>query len=451
MNVWLCKQNVNLESRLISRLKSEGLWNKVVWCDNEIIRPKKNTDAKSIESFKEWLVKGTKSKFYELQDDQIFSYITFASRNSVYGGFELDSRTLADMENSFYLLVNYTVGRLSDDNIDLVIFNRPPHYEGDYALYIGAKALKLKTLILEQSKIPNKFFFSNNVDEIFDVRENKKIFNKTKLGFDICEGAHKKEWFYMKGCGQHAKKNLIERIHEKFGDEYRLAKRLIAGPEKLQSIIRYRRQCEFKKNLSMHFEYLKEYESPYLYFALHLQPELSTNVYGGKYKDQLLAIEHLSSVLPFGWKIYVKENPLQNYMQRGDYFYKRLGLIPNVKCVNKDEDTVKLLSKSKVAATISGTVGWEAITGLKPVIVFGESVWYAGLPGVHRFSKDINIEKIANEKIDPQILMDNIVELTAGMGDGIIYPGYENLVESYDDERNLELVSGSLKKIIHTL
>ena len=53
---------------------------------------------------------------------------------------------------------------------------------------------------------------------------------------------------------------------------------------------RFDRCCEEKCN----------FECEYVYFPLHLQPEMSTDTNGGMFTDQLLALEKLSRVMPDG-------------------------------------------------------------------------------------------------------------------------------------------------------
>ena len=50
---------------------------------------------------------------------------------------------------------------------------------------------------------------------------------------------------------------------------------------------------------------------PFVYVPLHLQPERSTNPLGGVFDEQYLMVGMISSELPSGWRIYVKEHPSQ--------------------------------------------------------------------------------------------------------------------------------------------
>ena len=47
--------------------------------------------------------------------------------------------------------------------------------------------------------------------------------------------------------------------------------------------------------------------SKVIYFAFHFQPERATDPESGYYTDQVNAVRVLSSLLPSGWTIWVKE------------------------------------------------------------------------------------------------------------------------------------------------
>ena len=54
-------------------------------------------------------------------------------------------------------------------------------------------------------------------------------------------------------------------------------------------------------------------EEKYVYFPLHLQPEMTTDVLGGAYTDQLLALEVLREIVPLEIPIYVKDDLRPNF------------------------------------------------------------------------------------------------------------------------------------------
>jgi hypothetical protein len=125
---------------------------------------------------------------------------------------------------------------------------------------------------------------------------------------------------------------------------------------------------------------------PYIYVPLHLQPERSTNPIGGVFDEQYVMVGMISSVLPPGWQIYVKEHPSQFAPQfaseRGRWMnlYEALTLIPAVTLVTRQTVSFDLIDNARAVATVTGTSSWEAIVRGVPTLVFGEP-WYKGCPG----------------------------------------------------------------------
>ena len=129
-------------------------------------------------------------------------------------------------------------------------------------------------------------------------------------------------------------------------------------------------------------------EQPYVYVALHLQPERATNPNGGVFDDQHIMVEMIASVLPAEWRIYVKEHPVQ-FMpyyasERGRWltFYDAVLSHPTVSLVSTSTSSFELIDGARAVASITGTSCWEAIARGVPALVFGEA-WYKGCDGAH--------------------------------------------------------------------
>lgn len=126
----------------------------------------------------------------------------------------------------------------------------------------------------------------------------------------------------------------------------------------------------------------------YVFLALHYQPERATVPMGGVFGDQLVIADWLLAALPPGWKLYVKEHPWQlqpfgrGEVQRSTTFYERLCRDKNVLLVSRDAPTIDLVRGAKAVATVTGSVGWDALCAGVPVIVFG-AAWYRDCSGVH--------------------------------------------------------------------
>lgn len=115
---------------------------------------------------------------------------------------------------------------------------------------------------------------------------------------------------------------------------------------------------------------------------LHLQLERSTSPEGGVFDSQYLALCILAAAVPDDWIIYVKEHPIQFTPQRfhtrhyrSQTYYDRMLEHRNVQLLSVDEPLGLLIAEAKFVATITGSVGWEALSQKKACVVFGQP-WY---------------------------------------------------------------------------
>ena len=126
---------------------------------------------------------------------------------------------------------------------------------------------------------------------------------------------------------------------------------------------------------------------PFVYVALHFQPERTTSSLGGPFADQYLLVDLVARCVPRGWKVYVKEHPSQFYppfcgeRSRHLDFYTDLQRVPNVELVSLSTSSFQLIDHARAVATVTGTVGWEAVIRGTPALVFG-SPWYRHCEGV---------------------------------------------------------------------
>ncbi len=196
------------------------------------------------------------------------------------------------------------------------------------------------------------------------------------------------------------------------------------------------------------FSFEDETQKPFVYFALHYQPERTTCPDGGIFSDQLLAIRTISQALPKGWRILVKEHPSQFYWQtegelsRWDGYYDQINEIENVVLVPLNMSSVRLIDSCSTVATITGTVGWEACLRAKPVITLARP-WYATCSGVFMAG---NVEEIKDAFVKISVgerpELDAVASFLAGLEKVghrcYLNPSHKPLYDDLSDDENLE-------------
>lgn len=298
-----------------------------------------------------------------------------------------------------------------------------------------------------------KTFIYHDLEDIgkFEIKSDKKLY---------LEQTFQKNLPYMKkfSLKDKIKKktkiiwNFKQTIDEKLYD-LRKNKKIYGNLEKYllmhteRAVKRYIENNDYRKNYKRYFNDKIINDEKFVYFPLHLQPEMTTDTLGGIYYDQLLAIEKLRKIIPDNWYIYIKENPKQTAYMRGNRFFERLTQIKNVRLLNKDVNTYDIMKKCQFVATITGTAGWEAITGGKPALVFGLA-WYRYMSGVSLYHDNININTIIKQKINFDLIMKSAYSLYNLAYDFVINDYQKNNKEDYNYRNNIiKITEGLLKEV----
>lgn len=172
---------------------------------------------------------------------------------------------------------------------------------------------------------------------------------------------------------------------------------------------------------------LDQVRGPFVYFALHYEPELNSDIYGGEYANQVDALGRLVARLPEGWRVLVKENPQQRFLKRSPAFFERCRLLDRLEFVPDDTPSEALTRRAALVASLCGTVGYEAMLQGKCAIHFGEP-WYAGLPGAIPWSEDLDLQTVAAQSVDRCALDESINAWLSGCADGIVAPRFDALL-----------------------
>ena len=335
---------------------------------------------------------------------------------------------------------------------DEIWITHSPHLGIDNILVEVARQLGLTVITFRQSLMPGKFFFN--------IVGNKEIEPKLLFTKPQC-GITSEEPFYMnEGDALSNTQRFFERVSYYVmapfkGKRVQLTERLYRALQKRDwalflllldclcartrevAFTRFIRRLRFRVELKRRsFCHEDDLQKPFIYFALHKQPEASTSALGGNFTNQMNAIEAMREILPGGWRILIKENPQQHYMYRSLAFYERVRQLPDVKIVDDSAKSDELIKQSRIVATISGTVGHEAIALGKPCVFFGNA-FYEGLPNAFRFDEALDLEGISRQEGDAHKLNEAVKTMMTEAADGVIMPFFRGMLDKDVDWSSL--------------
>ena len=377
-------------------------------------------------------------------------YIDLLSRYDSFG------LRYTDYLNTFNIFITFFYQYLSTEKIEIVYFSHFIHNANDLLLYEIAKYLNIKTFFLhpvfevETGKRLLLYTDTMDYDNLYHLMTRKLWDSEV-----VIPSSFRKDLAYMKNVHipQIGDKRFGIGRKEALGSLVPFFRKKYTNTDYFINKIarRVMKSKFYKDSLRARDKYIQpiDFNQKYVYFGLHLQPEATTSFFGGKYDDQLLAIENLACMIPDDWKIYVKENPKQEDMYRGRSFYERLHLIKKAVLVPLETNTYDLMEHSQFVASITGTMLYEAVSGGKPALMFGH-YWYDRLPGVFKYSPNLKVEDIVNCQINHDELQKKARDFYSSCLDATIWDSY-----SFDAENENKIVnlmywyleqSGILKK-----
>ena len=390
-------------------------------------------------------------------------FIDHMSRRAHEGQKNHQLRALDEYHNYFSIHYDALAAELIERKVTHVLMMDIPHRAYDTSLYHIANALNIPTYVMAQSLFGDRFFSMKTVEQngVFRTVEVSPPFSIEKK--EECS------YFYMGNIGKNNERRgrfdikrgmklinfikrqpIIEMLNPFLSFSY------IKTINKIMGKFPHWRDpfAEFFDTSEMdYFCHLMKFENKppnlegrFVYFPLQLQPEMTTSALGGRFVDQAYAIERLSAILPDDVRILVKENPKHGAYRRGPMFFHRLRRIAKVEFLPSYSDTNQLVKRSMFVATVTGTAGWEAISLGKPALVFGIP-WYRSFPGVIEYRDGVTFDEIMGQNWERSELEERLGALLYRSHEGIVVPGYEALVQDYDEARNIEKVA----HVIHGL
>lgn len=302
-------------------------------------------------------------------------------------------------------------------------YHTQTHHEN--LLYEMCRSKNIRVLMLSPAKVSEKFMISQDgllLDDFIEFSPSGKFSSKQDLEKYLIENDAKKYLDKIKKKSFESHK--IER--------YKYVSKFFLNTDSSNYDTRYSnfgrsKYKIFQKKISRYFNrkfrrsfiennLTKEIptDQNFVYFPLHYEPERVLLATAPFYDNQLAVVTSIAKSIPVGYRLFVKEHPMQGTIGWRDLsFYKYILNLPNVTFLHPSIGHDKILPNCSLVVTIAGTTGLEAAFHNKPTILFSDQI-YSKLPFVYRISKleelPNAIKKYLNKDVDYEQL-GNLIEM----------------------------------------
>lgn len=319
---------------------------------------------------------------------------------------------LSDRRRMLFHEASFWSDYLNRNKISAVVFPVVPHQVYDYIIYCLCKSRDIRTLIFDSTNpvIREVVGISETIEAIGDPGLGLEIRNAFPVNSNLLPPKNFLDDFWSARASMlvdqdpHAlsiQRTAIRSLKDAYSpiSISRLLRRKNKKPsdQRLTSLAkRFRRRYALvrtKYELS-HVRSILTLPENFVFFPLHVQPELAVSPLGGHFEEQVEAVRLVARYLPTRWRVVIKEHPDQAvFGHRPSGFYENFVKIPQIDFVRPDYSVDDLIKKSRAVITISSSIGRQAIIAGRPVGLLG-STWWSSAPGVFKVSTGLKMEEM---------------------------------------------------------
>jgi len=365
-----------------------------------------------------------------------------------------DQTIIKDNIFRYYLFWNRI---LIQHKIDCVIrLSGVPHFSYDLSLFYLAELRKKKIIFSWHSGVNSIIYLGNT------LLHNDK-FNYYKLGYNSSVKKFVNDFLieklsvssaqkYQELTPYYMKLNLRQYfVRIKLMKFFAVFKRLIIDEQRFMLVINQFSRMINQKG-ALYIRELKRKASidlptNFVYLPLHLQPEASTIPLGYLYSRLPILIAEAINLIPYEYKIVIKENPKQTSHSRLKryvdlYDHNRVHLVPS------NYDTYELIRKSSLVISITGTAILEASLMGKNSILLGNNIYHL-LPNVYKLDNKLKekILSLLSKELNETKIEDFDYYVSELSESGIISPRLSKMTKNFTLEE-IDNISNSLLNLI---
>ncbi|MEI6095543.1 MAG: hypothetical protein WCR08_08825 [Gammaproteobacteria bacterium] len=319
---------------------------------------------------------------------------------------------LSDRRRMLFHEASFWSDYLKQNKVGAVVFPVIPHQVYDYIIYCLCKSRNIHTLIFDSTNpvVREIVGLAESIDEIGDPTLGLKIRDMFPKNSELLPPSNVLDDFWLARASMlvdqdpkalsipkiaiRTVKNTISKLTVSNFLGRNWVKSTCQSFDELRIRI-HRRHTIIRTKIELsHVQNIFDLPEKFVFFPLHVQPELAVSPLGGHFEEQVEAVRLVARYLPPGWRIVIKEHPDQAvFGHRPAGFYEKFAVIPQVSFVRVDYSVDELIKVCRAVITISSSIGRQAIIAGRPVGLLG-STWWSSAPGVFKVASNVTMQEM---------------------------------------------------------